>query len=397
MWNIFPMLSPQFGVYSKIGHIKKKYIQPYKMSTQHCYCIIMAGGSGTRFWPASRTKTPKQFMPASELGDKTLIKDTYERISEMLPRENIYVVTVNIYKNLVNEQLPELPQENLLIEPYGRDTAPCIAYASCKILKRDPLATTIIAPADHLIPDRKSFQEAIMKAADFAASNDVLVTLGLIPTHADTNFGYIQVKGGSIKEQTSVPIKVKTFTEKPDAQLAEVFVQSGEFLWNSGIFVWKASVILEEMRKYLPEMMSQFHDWENYIDTPEESTFINTVYGGCERISVAYAILEKTEIAWVYPSTFKWNDIGSWESLYTHRSDDKDKKGNVALGCKTILEDSNNNLIISLKKGKLIGMRGLDNYLIVDTDDALLICPRDDKRFKDLISQLALPEYEEFR
>lgn len=364
------------------------------MDTRHLYCIIMAGGSGTRFWPVSRSDSPKQFMPDPE--GRSLFRDTYDRFAEILPKENIIVVTVSKYNDTVKSQVPELPAENILLEPFGKDTAPCTLYATCKILQRDPDAVTIVAPADHLV-EKKKFQDTVMKAVEYASKNDILMTLGLKPGHPDTNFGYIQVVGGSVGGQTG-PIKVKTFTEKPDMELAEIFLQTGEFLWNSGVFIWKARVIIEEYKKHLPELMGYFSGWENSFGNVSEEAFINKVYGECPRISLSYGILEKTEKAWVYLSDFGWNDVGSWESFYKYRSDiSKDEKGNVVMGCKSILEADEDNLLISTNTGKLLAVRGLKNYMVVDTEDALLICPREDKRFNDLITELGLPEFEKFR
>jgi mannose-1-phosphate guanylyltransferase len=355
----------------------------------------MAGGCGTRFWPVSRTDTPKQFMFVPELG-KSLLQDTYERFSEILPKENILIVTVQKYKDAVLEQIPDLQSENLLLEPYGRDTAPCVAYATCKILQRDCNATTIVSPADHIIGEKEKFQNSVLGTLKHVAENDVLMTIGLVPKSPDVNFGYIQVTGGK-NPKLEGAIKVKTFTEKQDAELAKVFLQTGEFLWNSGVFIWNARTIIEEMQKHIPEVIDLFKGWENKLGTISEQKFIQAAYGGCTRISLSYGILERTDRAWVWPADFSWNDVGSWESFYDHKSSVKDKDGNIVLGAKYILDEDKDNMIVTTNKGKLIAIRGLENFLVVDTEDALLICPREDKRFKDLISQLAMPEFEKYR
>ena len=367
------------------------------MITEHCYCIIMAGGSGTRFWPVSRTNKPKQFISVPELGNKTLLRDTYDRFSEIIPKENILIVTVAKYMSLVRDTIPELSQENLLVEPYGRDTAPCVAFATCKILQRDPEAVTIVSPADHFIERSDNFRETIIKATEFAEKNDVLLSLGLVPSYPDTNFGYIQAKGGntSVKEAMAV----KTFTEKPDEELAQIFVQSKEFFWNAGIFFWKARVIMEELQTCLPLLMQWFQGWESIFGTFQEPSFLERIYGGCDKISIAYGILEKTSRAWVYPANFGWYDVASWESFFQYNSDKKDSNGNCTLTNlkSSMVADSRNNLIISTTPGKLVAVRGVDNYIVIDTPDVLLVCPRDDHKVKELTREIAMPQYEKFR
>lgn len=365
------------------------------MTKNNRYCIIMAGGSGTRFWPASRAAKPKQFLDVTNTG-KTFIRHTYDRFLKVVPQENIIVVTAEKYRDLVLENIPELQEKNLLLEPYARNTAPCIAYATYTLLKRDPEAQMVVAPSDHMIDDEDLFAKTISKAFDYVSENDVLMTLGVVPTRPDTNYGYVQACGGQEALSKGEPVEVKTFTEKPDRTLAQVFIDSGEFMWNSGIFVWKAKTIRKEMEKHLPEVTGLFKGWDNVLGTSLEKDFIARAFTDCINISIDYGVMEKTDKAWLYPVKFGWVDIGTWESLYNYMPG-KDEKGNSIEAEKTLLEDSGNLMIVTPDKKKLVAVSGLDNFIVIDTDDVLLICPKDDKRFKDFISGIAMPEYEKYR
>ncbi len=356
----------------------------------------MAGGVGSRFWPISRAAKPKQFLDFAEEG-KSFLRLTYDRMKAVLPDDNIIVISLVQYKDLVKSQLPELKDENLILEPYNRNTAPCLAYATYKLLKRDPLAVTVVAPADHMISKIAAFNETIKSALSYAAGTDALITLGIRPTRPDSNFGYIQMGG---EAEPGCPVKVKTFTEKPSEDLAKVFMETGEFLWNSGIFVWKASAIMREMERYIPEITRLFAGWGENFNTDYERNFIEKIYTDMPRLSIDYAVMEKTELAWVYPSGFDWADIGNWQSLYDYLSH-HDANGN-ATNHNNLLEDDlvkecSGNMIYSDRPRKLMALRGLEDYIVVDTDDVLLICPRDDEKFKDMLSSLALPEFEEYR
>ena len=364
------------------------------MNNNH-YCVIMAGGSGSRLWPASRTSCPKQFLDIAGTG-KTFLRSTYERFAAILPETNILVVTVQKYKHLVMREIPELKEENLLLEPYARDTAPCIAYAAYTLLKRNPDAIMVVSPSDHLIENMDSFKNDIYNAINFASENQVLITLGITPVRPDPNFGYIQVTGGKGANQKEGAIKVKTFTEKPDISLANVFIESGEFFWNSGIFVWSANTIIDEMKEHLPEITVLFKGWEQVIGSKMEEDFINKVYTDCIKISIDYGVMEKTAKAWLFPAKFKWEDIGSWESLYSGIGD-KDSKGNICNTSAYLTDNSSNLVMYSDKKDKLIAVRGLDNFVIVDTGNALLICPKDDKKLKEFTARLAMPGYESYK
>jgi mannose-1-phosphate guanylyltransferase len=355
----------------------------------------MAGGTGTRFWPLSRTDKPKQFLDVADTG-KTFVRQTYERFCRIIPQENILVVTAERYRDLVMEQIPGIPAENVILEPYSRNTAPCIAYATYSLLKRNPEATMIVTPSDHLIDDEAQFEEVIRKTLKHVTENDVLMTLGVIPTRPDTNYGYIQAYGGREACKQSEPMPVKTFTEKPDKELAQVFINTGEFFWNSGIFLWKAKTIREEMEKHMPQVTGLFKGWEHAIGTAVETDFATKAFSDCMNISLSYGVMEKTDKAWIFPVGFDWQDVGTWESLYNYMTE-RDRNGNAVSAEKVLTEDTKETLIISPEKKKLIAVNGLEDYIVIDTDDVLLICPKDDKRFKDFISGIAMPEYEKYR
>ena len=359
------------------------------------YCVIMAGGNGSRLWPASTTACPKQFMDIADTG-RTSLRNTYDRFLSVIPQDNIIVVTVQKYRDLVMRDIPELKQENLLLEPYARDTGPCIAYAAYTLFRRNPEATMVVTPADHLIFDEDKFREAIDKAVEFVSENDVLMTLGITPTRPDPNFGYIQVTGGNAALQKAGAIKVKTFTEKPDVSLAKVFIDSGEFFWNSGIFVWTAGTIIKEMEKHMPEVTRVFGGWEHAIGTAMEDDFIGRAYTDCIKISIDYGVMEKTDKAWLYPAGFGWSDVGTWESLYNIIGH-KDADGNYFNSASVLSKNNFESLVISEDRNKLMAVSGLNDFVVIDTHDALLICPKSDKRVKDFISGLAMPGYEKFK
>ena len=363
------------------------------MSNSHYYCIIMAGGVGSRFWPISRADKPKQFLEFSSVG-KSFLRLTYDRMKQVIPEDNIIVVSLTKYEGLVREHLPELKRENLLLEPYNRNTAPCITFATYTLLKRDPLAVTVVTPADHLIPDSGIFNDAIFNALAYAAGSDALITLGVVPTRPDSNFGYIQVAG---EFEDDRPVKVKTFTEKPDVDLARVFIDSGEFLWNSGIFVWRASAIREELELHAPEITNLWKGAREALDTDAQETFIRRIYTDCPRVSIDYAVMEKTSNAWVYPAKFRWADIGNWDSLYENLAIHDSQGNSTDIAGKALMEDDIKNIIYSPKKDKLIALRGLENMIVIDTEDVLLICPRNDEKFWSFLSELAMPEYNDYR
>lgn len=379
------------GIYTYI-YIILKHIR--QMNINNCYCVIMAGGSGTRFWPVSRASKPKQFLDITDTG-RTFIQQTFDRFARIVPQDNILVVTAEKYKDLVLEQLPLLKEENLLLEPYARNTAPCIAYATYKLLQRNPDANVVVTPSDHAIYNEDLFTDTILKAFEWVEQNDVLMTLGVVPTRPDTNYGYVQACGGKKAFESNVPVPVKTFTEKPDRDMASLFISTGEFFWNAGIFVWKAKTICSELEKHLPDITGLFEGWERALGTKVENDFILKAFTDCRNISIDYGVMEKTDRAWIFPVRFGWSDIGTWESLYNVSG--KDDRGN-AINVKTsLVRDSKNILAVSTDKKKMIAVKGLDDYMIIDTEDALIVCPKDDKQFKDFISGIAMPEYEKYR
>lgn len=354
----------------------------------------MAGGSGPSFWPLSRQGRPMQFVGA--VNGKSLLRATYERYLELIPKENILIVTLSRYRDLVRQDIPELPERNLLLEPYGRNTAPCIAYAMYTVLKRDPEAVMLVGPADNLVPEHKAWAEVLSEALAYAAGHEALITLGIVPDKPDTNFGYIQVAGGAKAYEQSRPVQIKTFTEKPDEELAKVFVDSGEFLWNSGIFVWKASVIDAEMKKYVPGVTDLFKGWEEAIGTPSEEAFIYAAYMNMDRISIDYAVMEKTSIGWLYPAEFQWASIGSWEAAYRYIAN-PDENGNALYAGSSLLMDCKGDIVVATDRGKLVAVSGLEDYVVIDTRNVLMICPRNESSLKDITSRIGLPYYEDFR
>jgi len=358
----------------------------------HKYCVIMAGGTGNSLWPLTRESKPKQFLKLGN-NSESLLKMTFDRFSRIIPAENIYVVTLSRFGEMTMNEIPNLKKENLLLEPYSRGTAPCIAYATYTILKRDPEAVMVVSPADHIIKETDIFDKTMDAILDYAGKNKALMTLGIYPSRPETSFGYIQISGG--KNNKTIPMKVKTFTEKPDMELAKVFCRSGEFYWNSGIYTWQAKVIKEEMERYIPEVTSLFTGWENLIGSDRERYFLETIYASCSNLSIDYGVMEKTEIAWLYPASFTWSDIENWDSLYNSISL-KDENDNV-ISKHHLTESVNKCLVFSENKNKLIAIKGLKDYLVIDRDDVLLICPKNDKEFKSLISDIAMPDYEEYR
>lgn len=352
------------------------------------HVVIMAGGSGTRFWPYSRDSKPKQFLDVLGSG-RTLLQMTLDRFIGMVSAKNIWIVTNEKYADLVKEQLPELNDDHILLEPDKRNTAPCIAYASYKILKKNPNATMIVTPADHAIFKDREFSKVIRTAVGHAASNDHLVTIGIRPYRPETGYGYIQYisdPGAPIK-------KVKTFTEKPQSDLAQKFIESGDFLWNSGIFVWSVEAIVSAFEKHDNEIASLFAAGLGEYYTSSEKEFISTAYSHCKSLSIDYAIMEKAENVYVVPGNFGWSDLGSWNAL--HELKDKDRNENVIEGS-TLTYGSHNNYIMG-KKEKLIVAQGLEGFLIADFDDILLICKKEDSSiFKDFIADVRSSKGEKY-
>ncbi|HHT23635.1 MAG TPA: mannose-1-phosphate guanylyltransferase [Bacteroidales bacterium] len=332
------------------------------------YCVIMAGGVGARFWPISREEKPKQFLDFFGTG-RSLIQMTYDRFRTLVPASNMLVVSNVIYKDTILEQLPELKENQILLEPARRNTAPCIAYAVERIKSMTDQANIIVAPSDHLILKEERFIDTIKQGLDFIEKNDNLLTLGIKPSRPETGYGYIQVGEGSEN-----PRPVKTFTEKPNADLAKVFFETGEFFWNSGIFLWNLKTIDNAFKVYLPEVTTKFEAGKGLYNTDKEQEFINGMYPSCPSISIDYGIMEKAEGVYVLCSEFGWSDLGTWGSLYD--LSEKDENQNATLICESIFYESKNN-IVSLPKGRLAVIQDLDGYIVAESDDVLMICKRD--------------------
>jgi mannose-1-phosphate guanylyltransferase len=345
------------------------------------YCVIMAGGIGSRFWPLSRTKKPKQFLDILGVG-KTFIRQTYERFARIIPAQNFLVVTGLDYKNLVLSEIPEINESQVLCEPMRRNTAPCIAYATYKLLKKNPDAKVIVTPSDHIIFNDTKFLEVMLNGLAHAENNNALVTVGLKPTRPETGYGYIKIEKNDAPGCKDTICKVRTFTEKPDIDTAKVFVESGEFYWNSGIFIWSLNAIQKALATYLPDIADIFSKGMDKYNTPEEESFIFEAYSQCYNISIDYGVMEKAENVFVFSADFGWSDVGTWNSLYLQL--DKDENRNAIKNAKTYLSDVSNSMIDSGSQNKLFVIKGLDNYLVVDTDDVLMICPRENE---DVIKQ----------
>ena len=348
--------------------------QQASMMREHTWCVIMAGGIGSRFWPMSRSAYPKQFLDFLGLG-RTLLQMTYDRFLAICPKENILVVTNQQYASLVKQQLPELADNQILPEPGRRNTAPCIAYANEVIAARDPDACIIVAPSDHLVLKEEAFQETVALALEQARNDDRLVTLGIMPTRPDTGYGYIQF----ISAEKPHPLikKVKTFTEKPDHATAQRFIESGDFLWNAGIFIWSLKSIDRAFQEHLPELQQRFMEGRGSYGTSNEKVFIDSAYAECPNISVDYGIMEKAKNVYTIVSDFGWSDLGTWGSLYTHLP--KDDAGNAAVGTTTMLYQSNRNMV-HMHDDRLLVMQGMDDMIVVSTKDALLICRKQDEQ-----------------
>ena len=339
------------------------------------YCIIMAGGVGSRFWPLSSEKYPKQFIDILGTG-KTLLQETYERFLPLCSKEKIYVVTNQDYEEIVTEQLPDIEPGQVLTEPLRKNTAPCIAYATYKIKAVDPDATLIVAPSDHLILKEETFINTIKTGVQFAENTDSLLTLGIRPNRPETNYGYIQINNDvSFKDNKNLK-KVKTFTEKPNYDLARVFYESGEFYWNSGIFIWTVHSILEAFDNHLSDVNALFKKGLAFYNTEKEDDFIEKTYPECKNISIDYGIMEKASNVYVLCSEFGWSDLGTWDALYEQFN--KDKSGNALLSKNVLVYDSKN-CIINVADEKLAVIQGLENYIVVEANDTLLICKKEDE------------------
>jgi len=332
------------------------------------YAILMAGGVGSRFWPVSTSGFPKQFHDMLGTGD-TLIQKTFSRLSNLIPKENIFILTNEKYNDLVLEQLPEVEQRQVVLEPAMRNTAPCILYASLKIQKENPDAVMIVAPSDHWIEDEQAFTNNVKQAFEYCSKNDALMTLGIQPTFPNTGYGYIEFD----KSSESDIKEVNQFREKPDYATAKEFIAQGNFLWNAGIFMWSAKSVVNAFQNFQPNLYSLFEKGITVYNTDFEDDFIRDNYGKAENVSVDYAIMESAKNVFVSQATFDWNDLGTWGSLYDKL--DRDKANNAVVNAKVLAEDASGNMIRT-EKEKLVVVDGLNDYIIVDKEDVLMIYPK---------------------
>ena len=358
------------------------------------YCIIMAGGVGSRFWPLSRSHKPKQFLDILGTG-KTFLQETYERFRKIIPAENILVVTNALYDNLVKEQLPELDHGNILLEPMRKNTAPCIAYAAYKIKSRTPEANIVVAPSDHLIIKVDEFIDVIKQGLSFAEKNDALLTLGIKPNRPETGYGYIQVNGKKeFSDEFADFRKVKTFTEKPDLKQAKMFIELGEFYWNSGIFLWSLNSIISSFEKYLPEVNTLFAEGIEKYYTPAEEEFIADAYPRCKNISIDYGIMESAENVYVLCADFGWSDLGTWSSLYEQLP--SDETGNAIKGNNVFayeLEDC----LVDMPRDKVVVLQGLKDYVIVESDNMLLVCKKkEEQKIRQFVNDIKIKKGESY-
>jgi mannose-1-phosphate guanylyltransferase len=353
------------------------------------YCVIMGGGIGSRFWPFSRETMPKQFLDFFGTG-RSLLQQTFDRFSQIIPVENIFIATNELYKNLVKNQLPELNDDQILLEPTRRNTAPCIAYASYHIRAINPNANIVVTPADHLILQEHHFLKNIQTGLNFVSKFPSLLTLGVRPSRPETGYGYIQSEDvGDDRIQ-----KVKAFTEKPNYELAKIFYESGEFYWNSGVFVWNVNSILEAFSQHIPDITTRFNKGLDLFNTDKEKTFINEEYPSLQNISIDYGVMEKADNVYMLVADFGWSDLGTWGSLYDLA--EKSESHNVALKCKSAFYESKNNLV-SLSGDKLAVIQGLEDYIIAESDNILLICKKsEEQRIKQFVTDVNLKYGDEF-
>ena len=352
------------------------------MTDPHRYCVIMCGGIGSRFWPYSRTDNPKQFLDFLGTG-RSLLQMSYDRVLPIVPRENIIVITNSQYIPRIREQLPELEERQILAEPCRRNTAPAIAWAAYHIAALDPQASIMVAPSDHLIMREAEFEKSILAGFDFVEHNDALLTLGIKPTRPETGYGYIQV-GPHVAGEI---FKVKTFTEKPDLEMAQTFLRTGEFFWNSGIFLWRAAVIIKALELNAPDVSRVFEAGEGAYGTDDERAFIAANFPSCMSISIDYAVMERADNVYVETVAFGWSDIGTWGSLYDMSP--KNRDGNVTQRCRVLAYNAGGNIFAVKDDYKLVVVDGLRDYIIADTDDVLLICPQsEEQRIRQMVNDV---------
>ncbi|MCQ2351250.1 MAG: mannose-1-phosphate guanylyltransferase [Paludibacteraceae bacterium] len=349
------------------------------------YCVIMAGGIGSRFWPYSRNSKPKQFLDFFGTG-RSLLQMTFDRFVKVIPPENILIVSNKAYLDLILEQLPMIKKDQVLLEPVRRNTAPCIAYAAAKIYARNHDASMVVAPSDHLITKENEFLDAVTTGLDFVTRTDNMLTFGIKPNRPETGYGYIQT-GTDVEQGIR---KVKTFTEKPNLELAKVFVESGEFFWNSGVFLWSVKTIRKELKSQLPEIHALFEEGSSIMWTSSEQAFIDSYFPSCQNISIDYGVMEKAKKVCVLCGDFGWSDLGTWGSLYD--MSEKNANGNVNLNSNVLEYDCKNNIVV-MPKGKLAVLQGLDGYIVVETENSLLVCRKqDEQEIRKFVNDVSLLE-----
>lgn len=357
------------------------------------YCVIMAGGVGTRFWPMSRTSRPKQFIDILGTG-KTLIQQTFDRFLTICPKENIYIVTNELYKEQILDQLAGITESQVLCEPLRRNTAPAIAYAAFKIMAVNPEARLVVAPSDHIILKEDSFTDVVLSALKASGDNDWLLTLGIKPSRPDTGYGYIQYCDAHPYIDDQRLRKVKTFTEKPNLELAQTFLESGDFLWNSGIFIWSLKSIMAAFDTHLSEVGNLFREGMDHFHTQQENEFINKIYPICKNISIDYGVMEKAQNVYVFEADFGWSDLGTWGSLFDIRL--KDENNNTIVGKNVMVFDSKN-CVVNIPEDKLVVLQGLDNYIVVEDDNILLVCRKqDEQQLREIVNTVKIEKGEQF-
>lgn len=351
------------------------------------YAVIMAGGVGSRFWPMSRKKFPKQFLKL--FGDRSMIQQTVDRIRPFVPDERVLIITNEAYIPIIQEQLPDIPRENIFGEPIAKNTAPCVGLAAKIIEDRDPGSVMFVLPSDHLIADEEEYQNVMINAAKAADSNKSLVTIGITPSHPETGYGYIQFDESKSSEFNGhSACNVKQFTEKPDKETAEQFLKSGDYLWNSGMFIWRTDVIIDQMNKHLPAVSDHFDVIDESAAKTEDDRYqqLYTFYDRCESISVDYGVMERADQVDVVPGDFGWNDVGSWLAVY--ELNEKDENGNVIKTEFSSLVDTKNSYIRS-ESGKIIALVGVEDLAVIETDDAILVCNLNESQgVKKVLNQL---------
>lgn len=344
------------------------------------HLVIMAGGVGSRFWPMSTESCPKQFIDVLGVG-RSLMQLTYDRFKGVCPPENVWVVTNAAYVDIVAEQLPDIPRNNILSEPCRRNTAPCIAYVSWRIKKQDPKANIVVTPSDHVVMNVPEFQRVIGSALTFASETDAIVTLGMKPSRPETGYGYIQADMAQQSMRNSELFRVDSFREKPDLETAKEYIKHPNYYWNAGIFIWNVNTIVNAFRMYQPQLNSIFEGIQDVLGTDKEQSVIDEKYAECENISVDYAILEKAEEIFVFPADFGWSDLGTWGSLHQLSNKDEDSNALISQNVKTF--ESKNN-IVNVEDAKQVVIQGLDGYIVAMRDGRLLICKlAEEQRIKE--------------